>query len=114
MARQLEPQPARTRHRRVMEQLPAVRGLKRAECNCAKEGVHTQEQVLIYPSVQVAIRIHAFMKVKVCLFNVSPDLSKEGLQMLTDNSETIQRSISCKKEAKLRCRCEVISAFLPH
>ena len=48
MARQLEPQPARTRHRRVMEQLPAVRGLKRAECNCAKEGVHTQEQVLIY------------------------------------------------------------------
>lgn len=35
MARQLEPA-CRTRHRRVMEQQPAVRrGLKRAGCNCA-------------------------------------------------------------------------------
>ena len=101
MARQLEPQPARTRHRRVMEQQPAVRrGLKRAGCNCALqagwEGLAKRRGwYAAKTSFDKFLSVNlSFMKVKEYWLNVSPDLTKVGLQtqMLIDNLSEIFKS----------------------
>ena len=84
MARQLEPACSHSSQTcyGASSQPAAVRGLKRAECNyalqaggaCAKEKVEKQH-VLTF----MAIRTQVFLNVNEYWFNVSLDLTKEGL-----------------------------------